>query len=283
MSAKQVEANRRNAKKSTGPRTAMGKDIVAGNGLKHGILSTKLLLEGEDPANYRSLIVDLAAALSPVGALEEALVEKVAIALWRQARLIRAETATLELQRKPDTKESKVAIGEAVGRYDAVNSSDISPPDREQIAWCQNVLDKLGGELNAGSVDQLKVNAPIVWEQTVRDAESEGMGVTEFLASYSDDMTEYGLSASGLAAYLRDLQRWCTKELEEQESREHVQAVVALVQDSRSAPICADLIVRYQTAIDGELYRALKAFREAQEWRLKTIEGQVEPAEASVR
>jgi len=278
MSAKQVEANRRNAQKSTGPRTAMGKDIVAGNGLKHGILSTKLLLEGEDPANYRSLIVDLVAALSPVGALEEALVEKVAIALWRQTRLIRAETATLELQRKPDTKESKVAIGEAVGRYDAVNSSDISPPDREQIAWCQNVLDELGG-LNAGSVDQLKVNAPIVWEQTVRDAESEGMGVTEFLASYSDDMTKYGLSASGLAAYLRDLQRWCTKELEKQESREHVQAVVALVQDSRSAPICADLIARYQTAIDGEFYRALKAFREVQEWRLKTVE----PAEAGVR
>ena len=33
------------------------------------------------------------------------------------------------------------------------------------------------------------------------------------------------------------------------------------------------LFTRYQTTLDNQIYKALRALREAQEWRLKTIEG----------
>jgi len=47
-SDKQVQANRRNALKSTGPRTPEGKAAVRQNALRHGLLSKETLLPGED-------------------------------------------------------------------------------------------------------------------------------------------------------------------------------------------------------------------------------------------
>ena len=48
---RQAEANRRNAMKSTGPRTPEGKAVVALNGMKHGLLSRESLVKGENEAD----------------------------------------------------------------------------------------------------------------------------------------------------------------------------------------------------------------------------------------
>jgi len=48
-SPKKVEANRRNAQKSTGPKTQEGKDIARLNTTKHGLLSREALIPGEEP------------------------------------------------------------------------------------------------------------------------------------------------------------------------------------------------------------------------------------------
>ena len=47
-SEKKTEANRRNALKSTGPRTPEGKTAVRLNALRHGLRSEEILLPGED-------------------------------------------------------------------------------------------------------------------------------------------------------------------------------------------------------------------------------------------
>ena len=49
---KQIKANRRNSKKSTGPITEPGKKNSSRNALKHGLRSKELVLPGEDPAGY---------------------------------------------------------------------------------------------------------------------------------------------------------------------------------------------------------------------------------------
>ena len=33
-----------------------------------------------------------------------------------------------------------------------------------------------------------------------------------------------------------------------------------------------EVLARYQTTLDNQLYKALRALREAQEWRLKTLD-----------
>jgi hypothetical protein len=88
-----VEANRRNAQKSTGPTTPEGKAAVRLNATKHGLLSQEALLPGEDEAAFAVLGERLRAELQPVGELERLLVERIAAARpirWHLEREARA-------------------------------------------------------------------------------------------------------------------------------------------------------------------------------------------------
>ena len=90
-SAKKAEANRRNALKSTGPKTPEGKTAVRLNALTHGLRSEEILLPGEDEETFRELSDRLRAELQPVGALENLLVDRIVAAYWRLRRLGRVE------------------------------------------------------------------------------------------------------------------------------------------------------------------------------------------------
>ena len=58
-------ANRKNAQRSTGPRTARGKARVAQNAIIHGLLSEKALLPDEDPQALEALAEAVRAAWKP--------------------------------------------------------------------------------------------------------------------------------------------------------------------------------------------------------------------------
>jgi hypothetical protein len=90
-SKKQIEANRRNALESTGPKTPEGKDTARLNATTHGLLSQEVLLPGEDEAALKEFSERLRAELQPVGELESLLVEKIVAAHWRMQRLERVE------------------------------------------------------------------------------------------------------------------------------------------------------------------------------------------------
>jgi len=98
----QVEANRRNARKSTGPRTAAGKAVVALNGMKHGLLSRESLVKGESEAELVAFGKRLRAQLAPVGELELLLVDRIVSTAWRLRRLIGVETMLYDREAKPD-------------------------------------------------------------------------------------------------------------------------------------------------------------------------------------
>jgi len=90
-SEKKVEANRRNALKSTGPKTPEGKAAVRLNALRHGLLSKETLLPGEDEEALRELDERLKDELHPVGGLENLLVDRIIASYWRLGRLGRVE------------------------------------------------------------------------------------------------------------------------------------------------------------------------------------------------
>jgi hypothetical protein len=90
-SEKQAKANRKNALKSTGPKTPEGKDAVRLNALKHGLLSQETLLPGEDEEALRTLGERLRDELQPAGELENLLVERIITSYWRLRRLGRVE------------------------------------------------------------------------------------------------------------------------------------------------------------------------------------------------
>jgi hypothetical protein len=88
-------ANRKNAKRSTGPKSAAGKRVVRFNGLRHGLLSRDAVLPGEDKAAFQDLQKSLLESLVPLGPLESFLVDRIAAAMWRLLRAEATETATL--------------------------------------------------------------------------------------------------------------------------------------------------------------------------------------------
>lgn len=92
----QAQANRRNAQRSTGPRTEAGKKWASKNATKHGAYSSAILLLNEEPEElerFRDLMIQ---AMKPVGPLEAFLAERIVLQGWRLERARRVERETLE-------------------------------------------------------------------------------------------------------------------------------------------------------------------------------------------
>ncbi len=92
---KQIEANRRNALKSTGPRTPEGKAAVRLNSLQHGLRAQTLILPGENREEFDQLLAGFEAEWQPQSLTAGAYVERMAIAQWKLRRLEVAETNLL--------------------------------------------------------------------------------------------------------------------------------------------------------------------------------------------
>ena len=85
---KQLKANRANARKSTGPKTLMGKFTSRFNALKHGLASQKIVtIPGESYDAYCELLMNIMFEYDPQTAYQRQLVEQLANDLWRRRRI----------------------------------------------------------------------------------------------------------------------------------------------------------------------------------------------------
>ena len=105
-SSKRVAANRRNARKSTGPRSALGRRRSSMNALKHGLDAQTPVLPGEDEAGYRSRQEAWKADLRPRNPLEVSLVEQAVDFSWKLERADRA-CAALQAERHRLAREEE--------------------------------------------------------------------------------------------------------------------------------------------------------------------------------
>ena len=87
----QINANRQNAKKSTGAKTQAGKDRTRFNALTHGLRAESVILPGEEQSKFDEHLERLSNAWSPQDDMEKSLVEQIAVNQWKLARLDRAE------------------------------------------------------------------------------------------------------------------------------------------------------------------------------------------------
>lgn len=130
-SSRKHEANRRNAKHSTGPRTASGRAKSSLNALKHGLLARVLVAGDEDPDEFGRFASAMRKALQPKGGLEETIAQRVLVCAWRLRRFERMEALMLDAGRKNwtgvETGVSSGFVGSCVngdiytklGRYEA--------------------------------------------------------------------------------------------------------------------------------------------------------------------
>jgi hypothetical protein len=105
-SLKQIEANRRNAAKSTGPTTAAGKERSRCNAVRHGLTAETVIATLEDADDYRAFEAAITADYDAQSAVERELVLRLASLLWRLRRAVAIETGLLEMQATEMTKGS---------------------------------------------------------------------------------------------------------------------------------------------------------------------------------
>jgi hypothetical protein len=104
-SARQIEANRRNAHKSSGPKTEQGKQASRFNNLKHGLTAATVVLPCEDSLQYHELRAQILEDFTPENAAEWMLVDQLASAWWRTIRVRKVEGALLNAH--TDTLKNK--------------------------------------------------------------------------------------------------------------------------------------------------------------------------------
>jgi hypothetical protein len=94
----QIDANRRNAAKSTGPRTDAGKQVVANNALKHGLFSAEALIAGEDAETFAEFADEIRLHLEEDerSLASVAVVERIILLRWKIRRIPRLEALAMK-------------------------------------------------------------------------------------------------------------------------------------------------------------------------------------------
>jgi hypothetical protein len=107
---KQINANRKNAQKSTGPKTDEGKATVSQNAIKHGLFAQSIVF-GENEADFEAFHDNMLAELAPVGVVESVLAERAVNLAWRLRRAERMQNEVIEdmIGRKVTTNPARRA------------------------------------------------------------------------------------------------------------------------------------------------------------------------------
>jgi hypothetical protein len=97
-SFRQIEANRRNARKSTGPTTEEGKQRSRRNAVRHGLMAETVIGALEDAEDYKAFEGAITADYDAQSAVKRELVLRLASLLWRLRRATTMETGLFEIQ-----------------------------------------------------------------------------------------------------------------------------------------------------------------------------------------
>ncbi|MHC4692055.1 MAG: hypothetical protein ACYS67_04880 [Planctomycetota bacterium] len=91
----QIQANRRNAQKSTGPRTQKGRAIVSQNAVKHGLLARQNVISTEKQADFDLFRNGILTDLAPESPMESMLADRIVVLWWRLKRAGRIQVQTI--------------------------------------------------------------------------------------------------------------------------------------------------------------------------------------------
>ena len=281
LTPRQLESNRRNSQKSTGPRTEAGKRRAALNALKYGrytgphTLEQSMLLLGEDPHEFHDFRDSLIASRQPADAVERMLVEDVAMLAWKKRRLNRAQQGLqlrnlelLELDRHRQALE--------VGRESAdVSQEEVLKSGLRRVQKSPARFGEILSQLDALSAlvtrnDFSQDIEPVI---TVLYGEIPTLRGAQIANTY-DQLAESGVKMEeqrALAASLKIAIEEETRDVMEEYTlflQEHVHVSPAL-RDSALAPIHPQWIsiVRQEYTLDRLIERKLKLLNQIQRTR----------------
>jgi hypothetical protein len=148
--AKQIEANRRNAQKSTGPRTEEGKAASRFNATTHGLKARHFALPHEDVDEVQSFLDAIVEAIAPRDAMEAEMACEIARLSWKLRRAERYEHAVLSIKMQAKMSELKGKTQEATAQeLDLAAFDDDAEGQRRRrmISGIRNSLSRVRKEL----------------------------------------------------------------------------------------------------------------------------------------
>jgi hypothetical protein len=186
-SLKQIEANRRNSLKSTGPKTAEGKNTSRCNAVRHGLTAETVIGALEDAEDYKAFEATITADYDAQSAVERELVLRLASLLWRLRRATTMETGLFGIQAEhlrefrqarqvhPDSRTLVYTLfGDSVDRgrdrpsHGVANGTEVVPSSRREpfdpaadLARCFLRL----ANLPSCALDRLSRYEAILWRQ----------------------------------------------------------------------------------------------------------------------
>ena len=281
-SPRQLVANRRNARKSTGPKTPAGKAVSRMNAMKHGLLARQVVVRGlklrESSHEFKTLCRDYYEHLTPVGPLEEMLVGQIATAAWRLRRARTAETGEIALSVDTGWWQRE--------RHNPLTRLLAMPPNPfseglvlrlQQTGWgCRYLIFCLGG----------------VRDCVERDSELSEMALNEFNGSLREQAAHLGKKLRQFRAWLttnpeklepealrtrhrEEVLKYLSGEirnqeyrLEECEKRENCEEAAQQSAAVLPSETVLDKILRYETALERQLFRAMNQLERLQRRRL---------------
>jgi len=268
MSLKQLEANRRNALKSTGPKTAEGKAQSSLNALKHGVLSKSVVVSGhfytEDPLDFVTLQIELEQNLRPEGRVEQLLVERIATCAWRLRRVLKAENGEIRLSTDAGIVahlRQRQRTGEVMARLGNPTGQWCSPAVRYHVDALKRLRERVqtDGRLTVEALSVFSVafeNREIeLTDRLKRFLEADGSG--ENNSQHGRDVLAY------LDEKIADFEEVC-QHMAEEESREDLARLDAAILPSVEI---LDKLQRYETTLERQLYRAMNQLERLQRRR----------------
>jgi len=283
-SQRKIEANRKNALKATGPRTRRGKATAARNAVKHGILAREVIdSDPDDKRSFEELLEQLIEEYQPAGLTEKLLVERIASCWWRLKRVTRAENGEIQKRlvavdqqelARSDTYSHDFARWIAMRADRQLGKVDPDVPMREKIAADEEVIRNLR-RTDTGILAICEV---------IRDIKEEVVKEVTF----SEERVQFLLECLGIEWLNRvpingewETPEQCESFLQNLDSElaelqrkartlclmQASQAKAAVLSASVPLEQAGNSLLRYETHIDRQLYRAIDQLERTQRLR----------------
>src|SRR5262249_7024710 len=138
-SIKQIEANRRNSLKSTGPKTEAGQGTSRRNALRHGLTAETVIGALEDAEDYKAFEAAITADYDAQSAVERELVLRLASVLWRLRRATTMEAGLFDIQAEHlrDYRQSRDSI--PVRHADTISAHEVMVSEARMKVDATNV------------------------------------------------------------------------------------------------------------------------------------------------
>ena len=243
--------------------------------MQHGVLSEKLVLPSESLDQYHALLQSLMTELAPVGTLEQLLVERIAVAIWRQRRLVGAESAAVteaQLATGLLTMNRIMAItGLPFIERDWVSMVLQDLPLAESLHALQLELDQINGSV-VPDLAAIRQHNPNVWKSLCQDCD-----VFDHM-SPSEQLEQAQME---LAHSHGSLTSWLEAEYARNAKLLRVIQAATTVREAQAMPSQSDQLARYQAALDNEWYKSMRTLRDAQKFRQEQAALNATPLPAS--